>query len=68
MKVYVHYEAGPSDNDLTLKLTLPKKWMAQPISQVLEVRISTLCPRESGGRSSLVDHSVENGALIGPFR
>lgn len=37
MKLYVHYEDGPDESELTLKLTLPKKWVSQPISQVLEV-------------------------------
>lgn len=39
MKVYVHYEpSGEGEEEaLTLKLTLPKKWYAQPVSQVLDL-------------------------------
>ena len=43
MKLYVHYEevddAGKvnDDNALTLKLTLPKSWVGQPLRQVLEL-------------------------------
>jgi hypothetical protein len=38
MKLYVHYEEGASEDlHTTLKLTLPKKWVSQPILQVLEV-------------------------------
>lgn len=41
MKVYVHYEDNESEDlHLTLKLTLPKKWVDQPIKQVLEVSIN----------------------------
>jgi len=42
MKVYVHYEDNTSEDlHLTLKLTLPKKWVDQPIKQVLEVSSTT---------------------------
>jgi len=43
MKLYVHYEetddAGDAVDDkaLTLKLTLPKSWVGQPLLQVLEL-------------------------------
>jgi hypothetical protein len=43
MKLYVHYEetdnAGDAVDDkaLTLKLTLPKSWVAQPLLQVLKL-------------------------------
>lgn len=30
-------DANVDDGALTLKLTLPKKWLAQPVSQVLEL-------------------------------
>lgn len=43
MKLYVHYEETDEAGDavegkaLTLKLTLPKSWVAQPLLQVLEL-------------------------------
>ncbi len=41
MKVYVHYEEEEEDKALTLKLTLPKKWLGQPLLQVLELFVES---------------------------
>lgn len=44
MKLYVHFEGGDAkeeDQALTLKLTLPKKWVSQPLLQVLELFIES---------------------------
>lgn len=42
MKLYVHYEEGGDESKaLTLKLTLPKKWVAQELKQVVDLFIES---------------------------
>ena len=52
MKLYVHFEGDASakeeDQALTLKLTLPKKWVSQPLLQVLELFIESYNKKKAG--------------------
>jgi hypothetical protein len=57
MKVYVHYEEGDVEMHLTLKLTLPRRWISQPVKQVVEV--ST----EMGALSFDLSASIPRAAL-----
>lgn len=60
-KVYVHYEEG-SDSELhtTLKLTLPRKWVAEghPL-QILEVSAMRLQLRAFAGWHNVQSHSTQ---------
>lgn len=61
MKVFLHYEE-PMDEDLhmTKQITLPKKWVAGPCSQVLQLFVDTYNKKHPEATITSSDHHLEN--------